>query len=177
MSFDKLTPQELEIAQRQISQYGERAKEIVNELIACAVNDDHYSGGLLVREMYQEPDKLMLVIGLLTTAVVKSVNGPLATPEQLGVDADAQPETWQVGVGDQLQAAAEERDVEQFARIAVDAQIKASVNDFKNYHEATGQYPDAGHIMRALLMLDRVTVMALAAESLRRLVMREVEDG
>lgn len=177
MSYDNLSPQEMAAAQRQIAEHGARAQEIVNELLACYMHNDHHHGGRLVREMYEEPDKLMLVIGLLTTAVVKGVTGPLATPEQLGIDDTEEPEPWQTGVSDQLQAASQNQDLEVFARVALDAQIQAATSDFKRFFRETGQYPDTGHLLRALLILDRITVMALAAESLRRLVMKEVQDG
>lgn len=177
MSYDNLNPQELAAAKRQIAEHGARAQEIVNELIACYTRNDHHAGGRLVREMYEEPDKLMLVIGLLTTAVVKGVTGPLATPEQLGIDIEGEPEPWQIGVSDQLQAASESQNLPQFARIALDAQIKAAMSDFKGYFRENGHYPDTGHLVRALLILDRITVIALSAESLRRLVMSEIEKG
>lgn len=177
MSFDNLSPEELQFAQRQISRYGERAGEIVNELLTCAMNNDHHGGGRLVREMYDEPDKLMLVIGLLTSAVVKGVSGPLATPEQLGIDTDEPPEPWQVGAGDQMRAAAESQDLQEFARIALEAQIRASANDYTRHYQDTGHYPDSSCLLRAFLILDRITVMALATEALHRLVMLEVGDG
>lgn len=179
MSYDNLTPDELAAAKRQVAQYGVRAQEIVNELIACAVSNDHHRGGRLVREMYDEPDKLMLVVGMLTTAVVKGVTGPLATPEQLGIDTDTEiaVEAWEVGAADQLQAASANQDLEVFAKVALDLQIKAALSDFNRHLQETGYYPDAGHLMRALAILDRITVMGLAAESLRRLVMLEIEKG
>lgn len=176
MSLGKLTPAELAAAQQQIAQYGERATQIVHELIGCYHANDHHRGGALVREMHDEPDLLILVIGMLTTAVVKSANGPLATPEQLGVDTDMKPEAWQVGAADQLQAASEQQDLIAFAQIALDAQIRASVSDFEQHLEQFGHYPDVGHLVRAFLLMDRTAVIAMAAEGLRRLTLKAMQD-
>lgn len=178
MSFDNLNPDELIAAKRQVEQYGERSAEIVKELVAAYANNDHHHGGELVREMYNEPDKLLLVVGMLTTAVVRATTGPLATPEELGIDtAQMEPQAWQVGVCDQMEAAAAENDFTAFAQIAMDAQLRAYQSDFLAHREQFGHWPDINHVMRGYMIMDRITVIALAAEALRRLVLQEVEEG
>lgn len=163
-------------AQRQVAQYGERSAQIVQELINSCVNNDHHRGGELVREIYDEPDKLMLVIGMLTTAVVKSTTGPLVNPEELGVDtSNTQLQPWEVGVHDQMQAAAQDNDAAAFASIAMDAQVRAHAEDFRQHRETTGHWPDVHNCMRAFLIMERTSVILMAAEGLRRLVMQEVE--
>lgn len=177
MSMEGLSPDELAAAQRQVEQYGVRAAEIVKELVICYQTKDHHGGGRLVREMYDEPDLLMLVIGMLTTAVVKVATAPLATPEQIGVELTP-PEPWQVGTYDQMAAAAGEQDLIAFAGIAMDAQIRALKGDFMNHLAEHGHFPDVGSVMRSYLIADRMMVTVMAAEAIRRLVMQEVHsDG
>lgn len=174
VSFDNLNPEELQVAREQIAQYGQRAAEITQGLINSCVANDHHGGGRLVREMYDEPDLLMLVVGMLVTAVVKDVDAPMATPEQLGIDTEADSAVWQVAEIDQLQAAADENDVERFAKIALDAQVKSLTQDFRDYFAEHGHYPDMGNVMRGLLILDRGTLTVVLAEAITRLTMLEV---
>lgn len=176
MSYN-LSPEEIAAAARQVRQYGQRANEIVKELLASCREGDPRAGGALVRECYEEPEKLMLVIGILTSAVVNGVNGPMATPEELGVEDVRESEPWQVGVTDQLQAAVENGDVNTFAAIALDGQIRALIEDFKESLSTTGYYPDTASVVRSLLLADRVTVTAVAAEAIRRLTLTEAQRG
>lgn len=173
MSFDNLNPEELEIARQQVVQYGQRANEIARELVVSCIGNDHHAGGLLVREMYDTPDLLMLVVGLLVSAVAKGI-GPVATPEQLGIDTTEAPELWQVAEADQMEAAASENDIEGFAKIALDAQVRALTQDFRGHFAEHGHYPDMGNVMRGLLILDRGTLTVIAAEAIQRLTMQEV---
>lgn len=172
---DHLNPDELAAAQAQVNQYGERATQIVNALIRACLEKDHYRGGQLCQEMHREPNLLLLVVGMLTSHVVKGINGPLATPEQLGMDPNAldHSEPWEVGVMDQISAAAENRDVNVFAALSVDALLRSYKSDVADAEDM----PDAETMMRGFMVMDRMTVIAIAAELLRRLTIQEVGGG
>lgn len=172
MSYEGLDPAELAAAQAQVQQFGERAQQIVSELIEACLAKDHQRGGQLCREMYREPNLLLLVVGMLTSHVVKGVNGPLATPEQLGMDPDAldHSEPWEVGALDQISAAAENRDVNVFAALSVDALLRSYKSDVAD----AADMPDAETMMRGFMVMDRMTVIAIAAELLRRVTIQEV---
>lgn len=175
MSWEGMTPEAMIAAQQQIDKFGQRAQEIFAELQVCYTSNDHVRGGILVREMWEEPELLILVIGLLTSSLVDSRNGPLARPEEIGVEQqDINPEVWEIGALDQMEAAAEAHDVSGFARIALDAQIRAYAADMRRVVAAGGQPPDVETLMRGYMIMDQTSVVAVAAEALRRLVLQEV---
>ena len=170
-------------AQEQVARYGPRAAQIVAELIESCQANDHRKGGQLCTEMHAEPNLLLLVVGLLTSTVVKlsgghtPSDGPIATPEELGMPADYQPETWQVGLADQLEAAAANNDIDTFAAVAVDGQIRSMHNDLRDQIENGGEFPTTQQLMRAFLVMDRGALITVGAEMLRRLLKQEVERG
>lgn len=173
----ELTPEEIAAAQQQLSQHGQRATEIVGELIQACQSNDHRRGGELCQEMYETPDLLMLVVGLLTSTVVKNVTGPLASAEELGMPPEVNPDAWQVGMVDQMEAAVEHRDINTFAALAVDAELRAMREDALELMARGGEMPSVEQLMRAFMVMDRVTVTAVAAEQMRRLLKMEVERG
>lgn len=169
-----MTPEQMVAAQQQIDAFGVRAQEIVQELLVCYRDQDHYRGGELCKEMWSEPNLLMLVIGLLTTMVVDSATGALIeTPE----GANINPQPWEVGAVDQMEAAAEQGDLNAFASIALDAQIRAYRDDMGRVMSQGGDPPDVRVLVQAFLAMNRVSVTAIAAEALRRLIMLEESKG
>ena len=172
-----LNPEEIAAAQRQLSQYGQRATEVVGELIQACQANDHHRGGELCQEMYQQPDLLLLVVGLLTSTIVKNVTGPLASAEEMGMPVEDNPDAWQVGMVDQMEAAVEHRDINTFAALAVDGELRAMREDVRDALGRGEEMPSVEHLMRAFMVMDRVTVTAIAAEQMRRLLKLEVERG
>lgn len=163
-----MTPDE-EAAARVVAAYGERANQIVNELVKACLAEDPRRGGELVREAYATPDLLLLVVGMLTTGLVKGMNGAMAP---LVEEPETEPtEIWQVAVKDQMAAAVDHKDMNEYARLAVDAQIRTLAAPFTNPVDV----PDTEQLVRTYAVLDRLSVMACAAEGLRRLVVEEVK--
>ena len=173
--MSELTPEQVAAVQQQLAQYGQRAQEMVGELVAACQANDYHRGGELCREMYEKPDLLMLVVGILTSTVVRNYHGPMVDPSQLNMPEDYKPEAWQVAVVDQMQAAAEQRDINVFASLAVDAELRAMREDVRDLRARGEDMPDVEQLMRAFMVMDQPTVTAVAAEMMRRLLMQEVE--
>jgi hypothetical protein len=164
-----------EPTQRGIEAAGPRAQEVVQQLIDAMQAGDHVTLGFLCKEMHRDPNLLLVVISGLTASVIQLATGPLATPEQVGMPPDHKPEAWHIGVLDQMQAAAGERDVNTFAQIAVDAEMRAFLQDIA---DRGGELPDVETFMRAFMVMDRVSLTAVAAEQMRRLLRAEMDkDG
>lgn len=169
MTWDGMTPEQMVAAQQQVDTFGERALQIINELIECYRDGSYARGGMLCKEMWQQPDLLMLVVGRLTAMVIENATGPLVPVNP----SDIPPlKLWERAAADQMDAAAESSDIAGFARIAVDAQIRAFLEDMERIVAAGGDPPGVEEIMQSYLSMDRISVVALASESLRRLVLQ-----
>lgn len=170
-----LSPEEEDRSRRQLAMYGEEAAQIVADLVEACKVGDHHEGGRLCRKIYNNPNLLLLVIGMLTTTIVRLADGQPVRPQDLGVPGeDSEVEPWEVGALDQMQAAASQQDVDTFAQIALDTQIRAYLVDISR---GDGELPDVQTLLRGFLMMDRTAVVTLAAESLRRLLKQEMERG
>lgn len=169
------SPEEMLAAARQLQQHGERATQIVSELIEAARANDHHRGGALCREMYDCPDLLLLVVGMLTTTIVNSGVGLWKLPSDPPEPAEEVPvQAWEVGAVDQMQAAAEAQDVNVFGQIALDAQLRAARDDIA---AMGGGIPDVETLVQANMMMNHMAVSILAAEALRRLLRQEIDNG
>lgn len=93
-----LSPEEEERSRRQLAMYGERAVEIVTELVDACKTGDHHEGGRLCREIHSNPNLLLLVIGMMTTTIVRLADGQPVRPQDLGLDVkESETEPWEVG--------------------------------------------------------------------------------
>jgi hypothetical protein len=156
-------------AAEQLRLYGRRALEITQELVdACRAND-HHRGGELCREMVNTPDLLLLVVGCLTTTIVNSGLAPPSVPE--GAEELA---PWEIGAVDQMEAAVEQGDFNGFAQICVDTQLRTYLNPIRDMGV---EPPDAAAMASGLMRLNQQSTAILAAEALRRLLMRELNNG
>lgn len=162
------SPEELAQAKHQFAVHGERARQIIDELIAACRAKDARRGGELCREMHDTPDLLMLVVGSLVMELVSS-QPPHESPQP---DLDRPAEPWEVSIVDQLEAAASRNDLDVFARVALDAQVRAYLHDMDG-----GPVPDLRDLARPFSMMNHPTTALLAAEGLRRILRQEVEDG
>jgi hypothetical protein len=76
------------------------------------------------------------------------------------------PATWQVAVGDQLEAARLDNDHELWAKMAVDGQINALLYDLAE----EGGPLELNKLLVGMLLVEQQTLALMAAEMLRRLV-------
>lgn len=163
----------LEQAHEVMARYEGAALDISEKLLqACRDNRPEYAA-LITGRLHQIGDinLLTLVIGKLTTSVVEAeecaarAHGPLIT-----ADNPTPPEAWQIAVGDQMRAAAENGDMEAAARIMVDGQIASCASDV----ERQGGHIDFPGLVRVLMLLDQNNLTLLASEMLRRLVTQQI---
>lgn len=152
-----------------VKQYYETAHILVSELLVACRADDSARGGQLARFIHDQDDLnlLMMVLGIMAAQIVAHQPTTVArgmSLEDLNMVTSTQ-EPWVVGALDQLSAAAENCDFEQFGNIAVDSHIKALVHDRTKYGEAV----DFNYIQRAMAVIDQQTLSIIAADALLRL--------
>lgn len=137
-------------AKKIMGQYTEVADTTVNLLIKACEQQDSNALAYLVQQIYRRNDVLLLnqVLATLTTRVVKSQSNPL----------------WMQSVYDQCEAAIEHGDLEAYARMAVDGNLRAAEAD-----RADGRTIDYAYAVTALRSLNHETMKVIAAEMLRRL--------
>jgi hypothetical protein len=160
-----------------MQQYLDAAAETSQMLVDACRENNPAAGGHIVKQLFDKQDitYTMLVIGRLTTRVVAAerragdARGPIVTPEEMG-ESEEPVQPWQTSVMDQMEAAAQADDIEEFARVSVDAQLRSFDIDADN-----GYTVDFAHILKQMLMLNQYAVAVSAAEMARRL--REGADS
>lgn len=172
---------DLEWARKIMAQYQAAATETMLALVASCRQNKPEVAASVAHTLTEKGDEhlLMMVLGQMTTQIVKAQrqakesHGPMLTPQEIGVDPEAlKPSTWQVGMGDQLDAAVQDGDYRLWAKMAVDGQIQALLED-----QAAGMEPDLDRILTGMLLLEQQSVVTIAAEMLRRLVIHAQERG
>lgn len=156
-----------------IAHYEGAALDITEKLLqACRDNRPEYAA-LVTHRLHQIGDinLLTLVIGKLTTGVVEAqdaaarAHGPLITAENTDP-----PDAWQIAVGDQMRAAAENGDMESAASLMVDGQVHSCVMDV----ERQGGVIHFPELVRTLMLIDQSNLTLMASEMLRRLVLQQM---
>lgn len=157
------------------------SSEIISQLVTARVDEDADAPIAIANRLARSGDAgllLTVLCGLVTLyadAQTKPPVGPgppLApledryTPEQI---AEAT-RTWHTGMADQLEAAAGAGDWGNFARIAVDSQVRAAVEDIRD-----GVRDDSlSSMTEPMVVCTQQALVLIAAEMLRRLVQHEL---
>lgn len=158
-----------------LEQYQHAATDIMSVLVTACRENRPMAAANIAHQLTESgnEDLVCLVLGQLTSRIVKAerqaqeAHGPLLTPQEIGVSPeDMTPATWQVAVGDQLEAARKDDDHELWAKMAVDGQIQALLYDLTEQ----GGPLELNKLLIGMLLVEQQTLALMAAEMLRRLV-------
>jgi hypothetical protein len=156
MTTPPYSDDDLTWAKQVMSQYTAVADTTVNLLVKACEQQDSNALAYLVKQVYERQDILLLnqVLAALTTRVVFNERRKAEDENPL----------WMRSVYDQCEAAIEHRELEKYARMAVDGNLRAAEGD-----RASGLTIDFDYAVTALQSLNHETTKVIAAEMLRRL--------
>ncbi len=181
------TPEDLAAARLIMLANKKEAVTLVHRLLVSCRARNGEAGSEVARELHgrSDPYLLMMVLGQLAVKVVElertlaleravaeaPSHTDLPTAEDLGfTPEELKPETWQIGVQDQLQAAMEAGDSALFGKMAVDAQLRSARED-----KAEGRETGLAYTQRCMALVHPVPMAVIAAEMLHRLIEAEHE--
>ena len=159
----------------EFAKYQTGGTALAQSLVKSCRDNDSGTAAEIAQKLMDNGDVLllMMVLGQLTVRTVRAerranqAHGPLIEGDDLD---GAEVPVWQVGVADQLNAAANDNDHRAFAKTLVDAQIKALKSDAAENDLDFNDEETYEAVLRGLMMLNHSTLLICAAEMTTRLM-------
>lgn len=153
------------------------AEDVIQKLLTAYHDNRPDAAGYIAHQVhrYNNQEFLCVLLGQMTARIAhldrqaRESHGPLVTPKEVGYTPPPEYPVWHTAVKDQMDAAAQQRDLREFARVQCDGVVRAIV-------DTPPQGRTLESILAGMLLVDHQSTTVLAAECVRRLVAQQAGE-